>query len=62
LPESHPGIIEWTKFLAHERFVSNRLQPNLNLSPKWEVNFGLGVTRSTDHRIAKMILGHRFDF
>ncbi len=37
---------------------------DLNLSPKWEVNFGLGVglTRSTDHLIAKMILGYRFDF
>jgi hypothetical protein len=32
--------------------------------PKWEINFGLGVgvTRSTDHLIAKMILGHRFNF
>ena len=37
---------------------------DLNLSPNWEVNFGLGVgvTRSTDHLIAKMILGYRFDF
>ncbi len=37
---------------------------DLNLSPKWEVNFGLGVgvTRSTDHLIAKMILGYRFNF
>ncbi len=37
---------------------------DLNLSPRWEVNFGLGVgmTRSTDHLIAKMILGYRFDF
>jgi hypothetical protein len=37
---------------------------DLNLSPKWEVNLGLGVglTRSTDHLIAKMILGYRFDF
>ncbi len=37
---------------------------DLNLSPKWEVNFGLGVglTHSTDHLIAKMILGYRFDF
>jgi hypothetical protein len=36
----------------------------LNLSPKWEVNFGMGVcvTRSMDHLIAKMILGYRFDF
>ncbi len=37
---------------------------DLNLSPKWEFNFGVGVgmTRSTDHLIAKMILGYRFDF
>ena len=37
---------------------------DLNLSPKWEINFGLGVgvTASTDHLIAKMILGYRFDF
>jgi hypothetical protein len=37
---------------------------DLNLSPKWEVNFGMGVgvTRSTDHLIAKMIIGYRFDF
>jgi hypothetical protein len=37
---------------------------DLNLSPNWEVNFGLGVgmTRSTDHLVAKMILGYRFNF
>jgi hypothetical protein len=37
---------------------------DLNVSPKWEINFGLGVgvTRSTDHLIAKMILGYRFNF
>jgi hypothetical protein len=37
---------------------------DLNLSPKWEVNFGLGVgvTRATDHLIAKAIIGYRFDF
>jgi len=37
---------------------------DLNVSPKWEINLGLGVgvTRSTDHLIAKMILGYRFDF
>jgi len=36
----------------------------LNLSPKWKVNFGVGVgvTRSTDHLIGKMILGYQFDF
>jgi len=37
---------------------------DLNVSPKWEINFGfgVGVTRSTDHLIVKMILGYRFDF
>jgi len=37
---------------------------DLNVSPKWEINFGVGVgiTASTDHLIAKMILGYRFDF
>lgn len=37
---------------------------DLNVSPKWEINFGvgIGVTRSTDHLITKMILGYRFDF
>jgi hypothetical protein len=37
---------------------------DLNLSPRWEINFGVGVglTRSTDHLITKMILGYRFDF
>ncbi len=35
---------------------------DLNLSPAWEFNFGVGVgsTRSTDHLIVKMILGRRF--
>jgi hypothetical protein len=37
---------------------------DLNIAPQWEINFGLGVgfTRSTDHLIAKVILGYRFDF
>lgn len=37
---------------------------DFNLSPRWEINFGLGVgmTRSTDHLIAKTIIGYRFDF
>ena len=35
---------------------------DLNLDPKWEFNFGVGVgmTRSTDHLLVKMILGYRF--
>src|SRR5260370_19060917 len=37
---------------------------DLNLSPKWEVNFGLGggVTRSPDRLLAKLILADRFPF
>jgi hypothetical protein len=37
---------------------------DLNLSPNWEFNFGVGVgvTHSTDHLIVKMIIGRRFDF
>jgi hypothetical protein len=37
---------------------------DLNVSPRWEINFGVGVgvTRATDHLLAKMILGYRFDF
>ncbi len=36
---------------------------DLNVSPKWEINFGVGVgvTRSTDHLLVKAILGRRFD-
>lgn len=35
---------------------------NLNLSPKWEFNFGVGVgmTQATDHLLVKMIIGRRF--
>ncbi len=37
---------------------------DLNLSPDWEFNFGVGVgaTRSTDHLLVKMILGRRFNW
>jgi hypothetical protein len=36
---------------------------DLNLSPKWEINFGVGVgvTRGTDHLLVKSIIGYRFD-
>ena len=35
---------------------------DLNVSPNWEINFGVGVgvTRSTDHLIVKTIIGRRF--
>ncbi len=37
---------------------------DLNLSPKWEVNFGVGVgpTAATDHLIVKCIIGRRFNW
>jgi hypothetical protein len=37
---------------------------DLNVSPMWEINFGVGVgaTASTDHWIVKGIIGRRFDW
>src|SRR5580704_7637554 len=37
---------------------------DLNVSPKWEINIGVGVgpTAATDHLIIKGILGRRFDW
>jgi hypothetical protein len=37
---------------------------DLNVSPVWEINFGVGVgaTGSTDHLIVKAILGRRIDW
>ncbi len=37
---------------------------DLNVSPKWEINFGvgLGATSGTDHLIVKGIIGRRFDW
>lgn len=37
---------------------------DLNVSPKWEINLGIGVgpTAATDHIILKGILGRRFDW
>lgn len=37
---------------------------DLNVSPKWEFNFGIGVgtTASTDHLIVKAIVGRRFSW
>jgi hypothetical protein len=40
------------------------LATDLNVSPKWEINFGvgLGVTASTDHLLIKGIIGRRFSW
>jgi hypothetical protein len=37
---------------------------DLNVSPKWEFNFGVGIgtTSSTDHLIVKAIIGRRFNW
>jgi hypothetical protein len=37
---------------------------DLNVSPRWEINFGVGMgaTSSTDHLIAKGIVGRRFSW
>jgi len=37
---------------------------DLNVSPKWEINIGVGMgsTAATDHLIVKGILGRRFDW
>jgi hypothetical protein len=37
---------------------------DLDVSPKWEINFGLGVgvTAGTDHMLFKTIIGRRFDW
>jgi hypothetical protein len=37
---------------------------DLNVSPKWEINFGVGIgaTSATDHLIVKWIIGRRFSF
>lgn len=37
---------------------------DLNVSPKWEINFGVGIgsTASTDHLIVKGIIGRRFSW
>ena len=37
---------------------------DLNVSPKWEINFGVGVgpTAGTDHLIIKGIIGRHFNW
>ena len=48
----------------HEQQQQLFLATDLNVSPKWEINFGVGVgpTASTDHLIVKAIVGRRFDW
>jgi len=61
------GTIGFDKdVLPNKDVLLTRLQQivpaiDLNVSPKWEFNFGVGVgvTRGTDHLIVKMIIGRR---
>jgi hypothetical protein len=48
----------------HDQQQQVFLVADLNVSPLWEINFGVGIgaTGSTDHLIVKAILGHRFDW
>jgi hypothetical protein len=49
---------------VHEQQQQIFLVSDLNLSPKWEINFGVGMgpTAATDRWIIKGILGRRFDW
>ena len=48
------------------RLQEHQIVPAIDydFGPNWEFNFGVGVgvTRSTDHLLVKMIIGHRFRF
>jgi hypothetical protein len=66
------GGIEWYADYGGIRNISpvhNQQQQvfavtDLNVSPVWEINFGVGVgaTSATDHLIVKAILGRRIDW
>jgi hypothetical protein len=49
---------------AHEQQQQIFFVTDLNVSPAWEINFGVGVgaTGATDHLIFKAILGRRIDW
>jgi hypothetical protein len=65
------GIEYYSYWGEFGRFVNGHNQTqqffavtNLFVSPKWEINFGvgLGVTASTDHIIVKAIIGRHFNW
>jgi hypothetical protein len=49
---------------VHDQQQQLFIVTDLNLSPVWEINFGIGIgaTAATDHWIAKAIIGRRFDW
>jgi hypothetical protein len=59
---------DYGRFFAFDALHEQQQQifavTDLNVSPKWEINVGIGVgpTAGTDHLIVKGILGRRFDW
>lgn len=54
----------WSFSPLHDQQQQLFAVTDLNVSPKWELNFGVGVgsTASTDHLIIKAIVGRRFNW
>ncbi|HZQ42205.1 MAG TPA: hypothetical protein VFA99_03095 [Acidobacteriaceae bacterium] len=54
----------WHFDSLHEQQQQIFVVTDLNVSPKWEINIGVGLgpTAATDHLIVKGILGRRFDW
>jgi hypothetical protein len=54
----------WNWDALHEQQQQIFAVTDLNVSPKWEINIGVGVgpTAATDHLIVKGILGRHFDW
>lgn len=54
----------WSFSSLHDQQQQIFAVTDLNVSPKWELNFGVGLgsTASTDHVIIKAIVGRRFDW
>jgi hypothetical protein len=49
---------------VHDQQQQVFIVADLNVSPVWEINFGIGIgaTAATDHLIVKAIVGRRFDW
>jgi hypothetical protein len=54
----------WVWDALHEQQQQIFVVTDLNVSPKWEFDVGVGIgpTAATDHLIVKGIVGRRFDF